>query len=224
MKSSVLLFVVGCILLSCKKKEEKRSFWDDFYKTPYVISEKNKKLAAFSDTLEKAELSYELILPYSTEKYGSSYGSINIVFYNDAFYIHKKGFSLLMCGTGMIDLPEDQLSFINLEPMELQVTPTLKHLLSEIQTSRAKAIDTAHHFVFISSLSDTISNTKFSILVDSLRGINPRFIVRRITEEEHHVLDAKTKNISYDPKKYTWTMIINGCRLRDEFINLKNSK
>jgi hypothetical protein len=230
-KSKHFLILVSIILFSCERKIEK-SVWDDFYKVPYSISEKNIKIYEIIDSLNAArriqiieeakktnsripndnEIPLELPPPnppYSTKNYGSDYASINIVFYKNGIYIHRKGFYLLICGTGLTDIPEDEIKYIDLRPNDFTEVSGINHVITEIKKSRLIALDTAYHFVYISSLSDTITNPAFNTLMDSVRVINPHFYIRRITEEEHHVLDAKTRNVPYDPKNYKWMMNYN---------------
>lgn len=223
LKSKLLLLLFSSVFLSCQKKKEK-SFWDDFYKVPYVISEKNKLYKDYCDSLEFLQNKYydslEIIgvkandypgnlppppLPYYTDNFGSGYGSVNIIFYEEKIYFHKKGFHFLGCATGLLEHPEI-ISFEDLNKEDFFQIKSLLDIVSKIKESRESSIDYSYHFVSISSLSDTITNSLFNSLIDSLNKVNPYFYIRRITEEEHHVLDAKTRNIPYEPKNYKWVM------------------
>lgn len=204
MKNIALLVTISLLFLSCLEERKEISFWDDFYKTPYVISEKNKHLIAINDSLEKAGVPYEL-LPFGTDTYGSVYGNLNIIFYEDLIFLHHKNL-MFRCRSGNMPI-EEEVDYVNLNTSDItHVSKDSFFIKIDILKSRLSSLDSSYHLVTISSLSDTITNPIFNILIDSVRKVNPRFVVRRITEEEHHVLDAKTKNIPYDPKNYNWVM------------------
>ena len=111
MKNIALLVTISLLFLSCLEERKEISFLDDFYKTPYVISEKNKQYKSYCDSLDlKEKIFYDSLenlgykrysipydnfsspppLPYYTEKFGSGYGGVNIIFYNGAIFLHTK--------------------------------------------------------------------------------------------------------------------------------------
>lgn len=197
--------------------------WDDFYKVPYVISEKNKDYIKYCSSLElKEERFYDSLdnlgykrhsipyngalpppLPYSNDTYGSGYGDMNIIFYRNDLYFHKQ-VQYIFCGSSSyFNKAPDEIDFRNISINEFDKFSSINQI---IQIIKNNVLDSTRYTIAISSLSDTITNPIFNNLMDSVRIINPRFYIRRITEEEHHVLDAKTRNVPYDPKNYKCVM------------------
>ncbi len=221
MRKTIYVFL-STLSLSCYKKEEK-SIWDDFYTVPYIIPEKERRLHTIIDSINQAyeaqsngsnlhsaapSYEYEILPPfplYRTKDYGSGYGNLNIIFFKDKIYTHSKRLNLF-CRSYSSPPPEDEIDFINLQPDDITEIHKDSIFLIDIRKSKLNSLDTSYHFVTISSLSDTIINPLFNRLTDSVRKINPYFQIRKISEEEYHVLDAKIANVTYKRENYKWIM------------------
>ncbi len=200
MKNIALLFIVNLLFLTCQKKEEKKSFWDDFYKTPYVISEKNRAIVEYHDSLAKLR-GTDLILPplyFGSDTFGRDYMSLNLLIHQNRIYQYFITFHY------DYGLDTNKVIFQNLNPDRLQ--EVIHEEVIDLTLRFIKNHPLGQNSVAVSSYTDTLSAPFFTTIMDSLQKNTNYFVVRRITEEEHHVLDAKTKNIPYDPKNYTWTM------------------
>lgn len=194
----ILLIGAACLFSSCGNETSDNPLSDNFYNIPYVMSKKDSIL----EKHYKTDL-LEYIKDDQIDGFGTTYAPQNIIFYGDKIYIHLNRVWVSWCATG---IEYGDVRFLDLQPDNLLAVPK-EHLIEFIELNYEENIENLHGFsrsYAIASDSDTINNSIFPKLAGYSRKTKTHFFIRRITEEESNVLDAKTKKIYYDKEKYTW--------------------
>lgn len=214
----IIFLFLGVLFVSCHSQNNKKqvSFFDDFYKVPYVISVKDSLRKQHHDSLAKIGTNYIPIphFPKTIGEFGIGYGNVNIIFYsNNRFFFHLRDL-YPDCGTG---LKEDEVDFLNLKPKDL-VEISQESIWDIIKQNEKFARAERLGLIVFSSLSDSIKNPIFTNLLDSMKTNRYDFYaIRRISEEEKNVLAAKTKanKILYYKSDYDWKM-----KYRNELVRI----
>ncbi|MEA5461448.1 hypothetical protein VB796_20450 [Arcicella sp. LKC2W] len=191
------------LLNSCVPKDtEKKSFYTNFFKTPYIISVKDSLIEHRNDSL--SHLTKFPVppppIPKNIGKFGMYCGNFNIIFHtSNRIFFHNRDNLFHACGTGIRD---DEIDFLDIQPDDI-IEISSKSVFDIIKKSKKFSTN----IISIASLSDTIQNPFFDILIDSLnKNQLKRYFVRRGTEEERNVLDAKLNHKFYQKEDYKWTM------------------
>ncbi|PWK27832.1 hypothetical protein LV89_01239 [Arcicella aurantiaca] len=197
-------FVIFLFLLtSCVSKDtEKKSFYTDFFKTPYIISVKDSLIEHQNDSLSRLT-KFPVpppLIPKNIGNFGMYCSKFNIIFHtSNRIFFHNKDNLFHACGTGIRD---DEIDFLDIQPDD--IIEVSGNSVFEIIKKNKKFSD---DMISIASLSDTIQNPFFDILIDSLnKNQLKRYFIRRATEEERNVLDAKLNHKFYQKEDYRWTM------------------
>jgi hypothetical protein len=105
----------------------------------------------------------------------------------------------LKSGTGLSELKAPV--FLYLQPEDIYVVKNISSLKRRFESGELNPNN-----VVISVNRDTIRDTRFyelrSFLKEEMEGLPG---IRRMTEEEQIVLDAKLRKIEYAPNNYSWT-------------------
>ena len=95
-----------------------------------------------------------------------------------------------------------EIDFLDIQPDDIIEVSGIS-VIDIIQKNK----DFSNDIISIASLSDTIQNPFFDVLIESLnKNKLKRYFVRRATEEEQNVLDSKLKHKFYQKEDYKWTM------------------
>ena len=196
-------FVVFLLLLtSCISKDtEKKSFYKDFFKIPYIISVKDSLIEHRNDSLSHlTKLPLPPSFPKTIGNFGMYYGNFNVIFYpNNQIFFHSKNNLFRDCSTGLRD---NETDFLDIQPDDI-IEVSGNAVFDIIQKNKEFSDD----IISIASLSDTIQNPFFDVLIDSLnKNKLNRYTVRRATEEERNVFDSKLKHKLYQKEDYKWAM------------------
>ena len=114
------------LFVSCSSKEarnNKKSFYDNFYKRPYVISIKDSLIEHYYDSLSHSrKLPPPPSFPKTIRNFGMYYGEFNIVFCpNNQIFFHNKNYLFRDCWTGLRD---NETDFLDIQPDDLiEVSP-----------------------------------------------------------------------------------------------------
>ena len=139
------------------------------------------------------------------------YGQHNFIVSKEGntFY-HNKFKDRGWCGTGVDYTKPD---FLGLRPKDLvELTDTnLEQFINK--TVQSKAGTYRRIFASISSPTDTITNKQFQIIINAFREKGFRFYsIRKTTEEELAVLNAKIKNENYNSDSIKWKEEFGGIK------------
>jgi hypothetical protein len=136
------------------------------------------------------------LMTYWWERMGY-YAKFNIILVDtlDAIYAYELN---LKCGTGLDELRAPV--FLRLQPEDIYLVKNISSLKRRFENGEVN-----QNNVVISVNRDTIRDTRFyelrSFLKEEMEGLPS---MRRMTEEEEIVLDAKLRRIEYDPNNYSW--------------------
>lgn len=200
LQSSVIFLL---LLTSCVSKDtEKKSFYTDFFKIPYIISVKDSLIERRNDSLSRFT-KFPVPpppIPKNIGKFGMYCGNFNIIFHiSNRIFFHNKDNLFHACGTGILD---DEIDFLDIQPDDI-IEVSGNAVFDIIQKNK----EFSDEMISIASLSDTIQNPFFEVLIDSLnKNKFKRYAVRRATEEERNVLDAKMNHKFYQKEDYKWTI------------------
>ncbi|MDZ7899018.1 MAG: hypothetical protein U5N85_13470 [Arcicella sp.] len=203
LKNAIIISLLA--LLSCSSKDTRnnpKSFYTDFFKTPYIISVKDSLIEHRNDSLSRLT-KFPVPpppIPKNIGKFGMYCGNFNVIFYaNNRVFFHNKQNLFHACGTGISD---EEIDFLDIQPDDIIEVSGIS-VMDIIQKNK----DFSNDIISIASLSDTIQNPFFDVLIDSLnKNKLKRYFVRRATEEEQNVLDSKLKHKFYQKEDYKWTM------------------
>jgi len=181
MPKIILSLIIGFFTLqACETKPK-----DDYF---FVIND-------LSEEIEKSKDSSFSILPVFYETH-------NFIFYNDTtiYYHYYDRFD--MCGTGKDHYKPPHL-FI--APDSLKRVPIDRLFYFMKETANVKEQHGDFTIVTISNRNDTIRNLLIPFMIDLYNKV-PNFgvSVRRCTEEEEVVANAKFTNKTFDPYKQKW--------------------
>lgn len=180
LKIILLLVIAFFMLQACETKPK-----DDYF---FVIND-------LSEEIEYSKDSSLSILPVFYETH-------NFIFYNDTTIYYHFYDRFDMCGTG-----KDPY-----KPPHLYITPdslkrvSIDHLFYFMtETTNIKAQHRGLTIVTLSTRNDTIRNLLIPFMIDLYNKV-PNFgvSVRRCTEEEEVVANAKFTNKPFDPYKQKW--------------------
>ena len=206
-RNIILQNSVVCLLLmfiSCSSKDARnnsKSFYADIFNTPYIISVKDSLIEHHFDSLSHlTKLTLPPSFPKTIGNFGMYYGNFNVIFYpNNQIFFHSKNNLFRDCGTG---LRNNETDFLDIQPDDIIEVSGIS-VFDIIQKNKEFSDD----IISIASLSDTIQNPFFDVLIDSLnKNKLNRYTVRRATEEERNVFDSKMNHKFYQKEDYKWTM------------------
>lgn len=170
-----LIYLIGIVLLSCEEKQQKEP--DYFVINPFV-----------KDSLDEVEPIF--------------YGDHNFILADSEkiYYHDNSGYYYGMCGTG-IDFTK---------PPYLCLTPdSLREIKQEDLLGFLKKIakkPNRHLLISISSPVDTIRNNAVFVIRNFFENKKKDQLVgiRKFTEEEEYVVQAKLNNKAYNPRNISW--------------------
>jgi hypothetical protein len=211
MKILLFIFSVYFLVFSCQK-ESKLDFFDGFFKTPYIISQKDLLRERYLDSTNAANnavsslKAQRILMPKTENGFGFGSGNINFIFFKERIYMYKHS-PLMNCVVDSVVNPK--INLIGLETKDLIQVPGDSLFILAKQTSNF--ISNGQFLISVSSLSDTINSVHFTQLIDSVRVYKPNwgYFIRRISEEEYHVTNAKVYSIEYDRKNVKWVRRYN---------------
>lgn len=155
---------------------------------------------------EKTAPNYLVIKPFVADSTNELedpifYGDHNFILADskNIYYHNNSGYYRGMCGTG-IDFTKPP--YLCLTPDSLQEI-SQKDLLNFLKTITKKTKE--YLLVSISSPVDTIRNKSVFTIRDFFKNKKKTYLgIRKFTEEEQYVLQAKLTNKAYDPKEIKW--------------------
>jgi hypothetical protein len=181
MRATILIILINLVLISCQT-DKKREI--------VIISEINKKFLKNKNVIK------------------------NRFYYKYNFILTSNDRIYYFVNTHVINCTPDCMGFDFSKPEFLRLLPSD---LKEIQLDSLKLIlyrivinkTSRFEVISISSDVDTIKNLALKSLIDYAKNYNKDTLrigynYRLMTEEEQIVLDAKKKNVNYNPDNVTW--------------------
>jgi hypothetical protein len=123
------------------------------------------------------------------------YGAENYILYNDTTIYYFKTDLGFICGTGIeSDRMPKRLNLTTDSLVEIKIS-ALEQFISK---------NGNHRMISVSSPTDTVRNKGIWILQNYIKENSLNRFIRKCTEEEFYVSEAKFRGIDYKPESCEW--------------------